>query len=301
MTHMPRNISLFARKLRDWRTRNGAHGRLTQEGLAELLDVSVDAIGKYERSVSFIRGDLEYRLTDRLGWSREEVLACREDWEARQRHHGESRYQLMDEAAIDEHFGGSWPRAIKGMIAFAEEQFGDLPCDVEVNCDRYQELYESIPAQLAAVLCDGQFVAGWTLPFLIPEDEQMFRECRFVESTLSLERIRRPILPGTYFGYCPGLMIAPRHEAAAALLMSSFVRFLEDFSERDIFLHGVGTISVSPSGAQVCADLGMQRLGSHESHAEFGIWEISGAAIAQSIFAKRSPLLRHRYAEVFGA
>ena len=76
--------SPFARHLRAWREATGQHGRMTQEGLADLLGVSVDAIGKYERSVSFIRGDLEHRLVERLGWSRDEVLACREDWLALQ-------------------------------------------------------------------------------------------------------------------------------------------------------------------------------------------------------------------------
>ena len=58
------NTSLFARKLRAYRTSAGAHGRLTQEALAERLGVSVEAVGKYERSLSYIRGDLEPRLAD---------------------------------------------------------------------------------------------------------------------------------------------------------------------------------------------------------------------------------------------
>lgn len=109
---MTRHPSLFARKLRNWRARNGEHGRVTQEALAETLDVSVDAIGKYERSVSFIRGDLEHRLSERLGWSRDEILACREDWEARHIGKAKTGYQVLDDAVVDEMFSGSWHEAI---------------------------------------------------------------------------------------------------------------------------------------------------------------------------------------------
>ena len=41
--------SLFAQKLRAHRIGCGEHGRMTQEELAASLDVSVDAISKYER------------------------------------------------------------------------------------------------------------------------------------------------------------------------------------------------------------------------------------------------------------
>ena len=57
---MPDQPSLLAQKLRDHRARQGRHGRMTQEELAEALGVSVDAIGKYERSRSYLRGDLVY-------------------------------------------------------------------------------------------------------------------------------------------------------------------------------------------------------------------------------------------------
>ena len=98
--------SLFARKLRAHRAGHGRHGRMTQEALAELLDVSVDAVSKYERSLSYIRGDLEHRLTERLGWGMEDVLACREDWEAgRSRPSGPS-HRLLSELDILAEFDG---------------------------------------------------------------------------------------------------------------------------------------------------------------------------------------------------
>ena len=92
--------SLLARKLRAHRARGGKSGRMTQEELAELLDVSVDAIGKYERSVSFVRGDLEHRLIERLGWSLADVADCRTDWEANHLHPRQSRYRLLDEPTV---------------------------------------------------------------------------------------------------------------------------------------------------------------------------------------------------------
>lgn len=61
-TKMKNWTSLFAQKLRSHRIGSGRHGRMTQEELAMILNVSVDAISKYERSLSYIRGDLEYQL-----------------------------------------------------------------------------------------------------------------------------------------------------------------------------------------------------------------------------------------------
>ena len=100
-------MKIDARKLKALRQQHG----WTQEELAELLDVSPDAIGKYERSLSYIRGDLEPRLIERLGWSRDEVIACREDWEARQSGTGAARYRLLDGPTVDEVYGGSWAEA----------------------------------------------------------------------------------------------------------------------------------------------------------------------------------------------
>lgn len=78
------------------------------------------------------------------------------------------------------------------------------------------------------------------------------------------------------------------------------MRFLESLAAREVFLHGIGSISVSPGGAQICRDLGMTRLGVHFLDPGYEVWELPGTAIARSIFARRSPTLRRRYAEAFG-
>lgn len=298
MTDRP---SLFARKLRHWRTSNGTHGRVTQEGLADLLDVSTDAISKYERSVSFIRGDLEHRLTERLGWSRDDILACREDWEAR--HLGKTRngYQVLDDALVNQVFAGSRRAAINAMIEYVEGELGDMPDELAADPDVFRSIYEGYPDYWTAILKDARFVAKWGLLFLRSPDEALFRQGRLMESTLTVDGLHRPILPGTCFGYCPALVISRGHEAASSLLLTSFVQCLEGLASRDILLHGIGTVSISAGGAQICKDLGMTRLGSHVLNPEYGIWELTGDAIATSIFAKRSGLLRRRYADAFGA
>jgi transcriptional regulator with XRE-family HTH domain len=293
--------SLFSRKLRAWRATNGAHGRQTQEELAELLGVSVDAVGKYERSVSFIRGDLEHRLADKLGWSRDQILACRDDWEGRNKSSTRSNYRLLDDTAVKEVFDGSWRRACLASITMADAALGPLPEGLEANEDVFLPIYETYRDHWSAVMHHDEMVAKWTLPILLPEDETLFRAGRLIESELSVERIRQPILPGTYFGYCPALIVCHGHEAAATLLMSSFVRFLERLAERDVFLHGMGTVSCSPGGAQVCRDLGMNRLGNHCLDPDFGVWELHGGAVPDSIFGRRSSLLRRRYSEAFGS
>ena len=121
-----------------------------------------------------------------------------------------------------------------------------------------------------------------------------------MESELTVEGIHRPIFPGTCFGYCPALVISKGHEAVASLMLTSFVHFLEELAARDVLLHGIGTVSVSAAGAQICEDLGMTRLGNHFLNPEYGIWELTGEAIARSIFAKRSRFLRQRYVAEFG-
>jgi transcriptional regulator with XRE-family HTH domain len=291
--------SLFATTLRAWRASNGAHGRMTQEELAELLDVSVDAIGKYERSASFIRGDLEHRLAERLGWSREEILACREDWETRQRRAGKGPYRLLDEAAVHDVFSGSWSAAARASIDLASGELGALPREFEVNEDILLPIYETFHDHWAGVMHGDEMVAKWVLSVLTPEDETLFRTRRFTEGNLSAEQFYRPILPGTYFGYCPSLIIRPGHEAASMLLLSSFVAFLEALATREILFHGIGSVTVSPGGAHICRDLGMTHLGPHESIPGCHFWDLPGAAIPGSIFARRSNLLRQRYEEAF--
>jgi hypothetical protein len=291
--------TLFARRLRDFRGSSGAHGRLTQEQLAEMLGVSVDAIGKYERSLSYIRGDLEHRLSEQLGWSREEVLACREDWESRARQSG-SRYRVMDNAAPDAIFGGSLETAISANLALATRLLGDLPDQLEVNRDVFAGSMAAFPENWTSVLSGGEMVASWSLIFLLPEDVALFRRGALDETTLTSDRLRRAILPGRFFGYCPGLLVAPGHEAVSHLLLQSFVGFLEDTARRGVILDGIGTISVSEGGAQVCRDLGMVRLCDHVLSPSYGCWELPGAGIPASIFGRRSRLVRRAYSEAFG-
>ena len=296
---MAHRTSLFARKLRAWRACNGVHGRMTQEGLAEKLGVSVDAVGKYERSVSFIRGDLEHRLIDRLGWSRGDIQTCREDWEARQKTPGEGAYRLLDDALVHQLFEGSWTQAIHAMIEMADTELGALPAEFASSQAVFMPVYDAYRTHWAAVMHNGEIIAKWALPFLLPEDEAHFKAGKFIESDLSVDRTHRPILPGTYYGYCTAVIIKPGHEAAGPVLLSSFVRFLEDLAARDILLHGIGTVACSAGGTQMCRDLGMTHLGNHRAIPDFGIWDMPGAAIANSIFGRRSPTLRTLYSETF--
>ncbi len=291
--------SLFAQKLRAWRSANGTHGRMTQEELAEKLGVSPDAIGKYERSLSFMRGDIEHRLSDRLGWTKAQIFACREDWAARADHPGKPAYRILDDALVSVHFNGSWREASRASIELAEQTMGALPEDLAANQDVFQPIYETYRDHWTAVMSGGEMVAKWTMVFLLPEDEALFRTGDLVESELSVDRVRQPILPGTYYGYSPALIVRPGHESAAMLLIASFVRFLESLARRDVILHGIGTISCTPGGAQICRDLGMTRIGDHALGPDFGLWDLPGHAIANSIFGRRSALLRRTYSAAF--
>ncbi|NNE81606.1 MAG: helix-turn-helix transcriptional regulator [Silicimonas sp.] len=291
--------SLFAKSLRDWRAKNGTHGRMTQEELAARLEVSVDAISKYERAQSFIRGDLEHRLGEKLGWSRDQILACREDWEHRTRRRDANTYRVLDDDLVGALFDGSWHEAGKASIVLAETAFDALREEFAVNQDVFLPIYERYRDHWAAIMKDGQMVAKWTLPFILPEDVKRLRNGTFVEANLSADRIHQPILPGTYYGYCPALVVLPGHEGAASPMLSSFVAFLERLASRDVYLYGIGTVACTAGGVQVCKDLGMAHLCDHELDSRLSIWELSGAAVPGSIFGKRSASLRRAYAREF--
>jgi len=296
---MPQAPSLFARKLRDWRLTSGTHGRMTQEQLAERLGVSVEAIGKYERSLSFIRGDLEQRLADQLGWTRSEILACRADWQARQQNGGTGGYRLLDARLVASVFNDDWAAVSDAAIALAHDSFGPLPPELEVCDTVLHTAYQTFRDHWGAVLHGDRLVAKWAVFFLRPEDEALFKSGQLVETELTADRMHRPLLPGTYYGYCPALIVRPGHEATASLLLSSFVQFLETLAAREIFLHGLGTISCSAGGAQICHDLGMTRLGDYFVSPDYGVWTLPGHAIASSIFGRRSPRLAAQYADLF--
>lgn len=101
---MTASSPIFADKLRSYRARNGKHGRMSQEQLAVLRGLSVDAISKYERSLSYIRGDLEHLLIEKLGWTQGEVVACREDWEIRSNEKHDS-YRVLCEHEVALEYG----------------------------------------------------------------------------------------------------------------------------------------------------------------------------------------------------
>lgn len=296
---MQNTPSLFARKLRDWRLTNGTHGRLTQEQLADRLGVSVEAIGKYERSLSFIRGDLEHRLSENLGWTRADILACRADWQARQNSSSADGYRVLDTVLSETLFDGDWARISRAGLDLAKEAFGPLPSEIEVRDETLEPAYRAFPDNWELILLGDRPVGKWAVFFLTPEDETLFRAGQIVESELTIDRVHRPLLPGTSFGYCTELIVLPGHEAAATLLLGSFVHFLENLAAREVFLHGLGTISCTKGGEQLCRDLGMTRLCDYFVSPAYGVWTLPGAAIARSVFGRRSPRLAALYAEMF--
>lgn len=298
MTDTP---SLLARKLRAYRASHGLHGRMTQEQLAERLGVSVDAVGKYERSVSYLRGDLEHRLMERLGWSRDEVQACRDDWEISQKQPNRAGYRLLDQAAVDEVFGGDRRKAAMAKTDFANAELPEMPLEFEASRQVFVPLLLAFPDHWGAVLSGDQVVASWVILLLLPDDVERFRAGTFIETDLSPDRMHRPILPGQYYGYCPGLVIKPGHEGATPLLLRSFVQFLEALTERDVLLRGIGSISVSAGGAQLSRDLGMNMICRHHLDPDYGVWELPGSAVPGSVFGRRSLAVRRRYADAFPA
>ncbi|MEO0783240.1 MAG: helix-turn-helix transcriptional regulator [Pseudomonadota bacterium] len=294
--------SLFAQKLKSWWTSHGENGRVTQEGLAEILGISVEAVSKYERSVSFIRGDLEHRLADRLGWPRSEIVACREDWELRAQSPDRAPYRVVDKEVVDDVFGGSWGKVVDAMNTMAGEQFAEIPGACPVDRDLFDRIYENFSNQWRAIECDGQIVAKWVLLTLFDEDEALFDAGQFDEDTLTLDRICQPILPGTYFGYSPALVVRPGHEGASTLLISSFTEHLEELADRGVLYHAIGAVAVSRGGERICQGLGMDDLGEYHACGTCvgcTMWRFSGAGIARSIFARRSALIRASYSAEF--
>jgi hypothetical protein len=281
---MPVKQSLFAQKLKAWRASHGDHGRVTQDGLADLLGVSVDAIGKYERSVSFIRGDLEHRLSDRLGWSRNEIIACREDWELRHHAPDQSSYRIVDQQAVDDLFDGSWDNLVDAMNTMASAQFDSLQIDCGINRSVFDPIYAHYRNQWRAVERDGKIVAKWVMLTLFDQDEELLKARKLDENNLTLDRVCQPILPGTYYGYCPAVVVCPGHESASTLLISSFVDYLEELATSGVLFHGLGTVAVSRGGERICKGIGMDYLGQYEDTGGFSVWNLTGAGIARSIF-----------------
>ena len=287
--------SLFARKLRAHRARQGDHGRMTQEELAEALGVSVDAIGKYERSLSFIRGDLEHRLVECLGWSREDVLACRQDWEAGRKVAGRPGYRLLYERDILQEFGGSARDVNRAVAAMECGGVGELPDGFSASDAVWGEILNEGALTGVYVMHGSDLVGHVALVFPDSDLEQRFHDRSLEEGALSPDYLKRPILPGTYFAYCPAVYVARGHEAAARPLLSGFVKVLEELADREIFVREIGAIACNPLGRQLCEELDLTWLGKHRHHPSFGMWILPGERIATSIMGRKSPKLRQAY------
>ena len=287
--------SLFAQKLKAHRLGQGRHGRMTQGELAETLGVSLDAISKYERSLSFIRGDLEARLIDTLGWSREDVVACREDWEAGRRRQTGGTYRLVSEDACIAMFDGSYAAC---NAAIAALEYGDLetmPDGYSASAEGWVETARSGAVNSVYVFREKSMVAFFGLVFFGPDLEQRFRDSVLEDAEIRAYLLKRPILPGSYFGYCPALYIARGHEAAARLLLTGVVALFEELADRDILVEQITAISMSSLGRQLCSDLGFDFLGPHRNHPEFGMWSLPSSRIGSSLLGRRSAKLRLVY------
>lgn len=293
--------SLFARKLRDYRAGGvGGAGRQTQEQLAERLGVSVDAVGKYERSLSFIRGDFERRLVDRLGWSPAEVTACRVDWETHHLRPTAAGYRLFDAPGLTAFFGAPMREVDREVFALLDAHLPPLPDGFAAENRIWGEIYTRLPSYAAYAVSNGQIVGHWALVLFGPEEAATFRARAFLEASVTPDLVHRAVFPGAYFGYCPAVVIARGHDAVAPQLLGAFVAFLEELAAREVVLEGIGATAVTAEGRQFCAELGFDFLGDHVRFPEFGVWELTGAGIARSIFARRSRAVRLAYDAAFG-
>ena len=291
--------SLFAQKLRSHRIGCGEHGRMTQEELAASLDVSVDDISNYERSLSYLRGDIEYKLVEKLGWSRETVLACREDWEAGRPALQASAYRLLNNLEVLDEFDGSASAVTQAVATMETEGSNGLPSGFSASDTIWRDIQNEGRLSGPYVMQGSVLVGHVGLIFPGSALEERFHECRFDEGEVTPELLKRPILPGEYFAYCPAIYIAQGHEAAARLLLSGFVTELEGLARREIFIREMGAISVNALGRQLCEDIGLRFLGNHERYPDFGIWIIPGHEIATSILGRRSLKLRRAYGNQF--
>lgn len=294
---MSESSSLFADKLRCFRARNGTHGRMTQEELADLLGLSVDAISKYERSLSFVRGDLEHRLTERLGWNRDEVVACREDWESRE-HKSQTDYRVFREYDVATELG-SIEKADIAVQALERAGAHEFPEGFSASAPIWREILRDGAMSGVYVTHNGQLAAHISLVFLNDTLEARFRRRHLVETEFSLDALRRPLLPGDYFGYCAGVYIANGQQKAALALLSGFIGILEDLAEREIFLRDLAAIAASPIGHQLCEDLNFQFTGKHVDHSGLEFWHLSGDRMSSSLFARRGRRLRQAYSDHF--
>lgn len=287
--------SLFSQKLKEYRVKNGRNGRMTQEELAEELNVSVDAIGKYERSLSFIRGDLEYRLTEVLGWSREDVIACRRDWEASQSAPEKQSYRLVLNRDILSEFQNDPVLVSEAIAALEIGDENDVPVGFAADHPVWCDLQRAGCVFGSYVMLGSRLVGHAGLMFPGLQIERAFLDRRLDESELKPELFKRPILPGQYFAYCPEISLATGHEHAARLLLSGYVKLLEDFAEQEVIVRTIGALSINAMGRQLCEDLGLHYLGSHRTYSDFGVWTMSAKKIAASVLGRRSPRLCKAY------
>ena len=268
---------------------------MTQEELAEKLDVSLDAVSKYERSLSYIRGDLEHRLTENLGWSADEVIACREDWETGRTRQSGPTYRLLNERDALAEFGASVTARNRAIAAMETGDLDSMPDGFSASDSIWIDIATEGVLSGSYVMFGAELVGHVGLIFLGPALERRFRDCRLEEGELSTDLLKRPILPGEYFGYCPAVYIARGHEAAGLLLLSGFVGILEDLAEREVFVREIGAISISKLGRQLCEDLGLRFHGEHRRYSGFGVWTLPGEKFASSILGRRSAKLRTSY------
>ena len=82
-------------------------------------------------------------------------------------------------------------------------------------------------------------------------------------------------------------------------MVSSFVKHLEDLAVRGVLYRGIGSITCSGGGAQLSRDIGMARLGRYALDPDSEVWELTGAALATSLFAQKSAIVREAYSRAF--
>lgn len=277
---------------------------LTQEALAEKLNVSSITIFRWEKGASLPEGKHVSKLIEELEFNHKELGDLFEQWILKNETSRPS-YSIRGYEYVDANFE-DWSKFLDHLIDIDVRSIPNMTVEHEGTAEQWAPIFKNNPYTWKLLTFNDVIVGYW---HYIPLKESVFKAAvsgDLLESDLSDDMVEFLVEAGNYRMFISMIVVEPAHRnpAATSILKESFIKEISNLARRGFFFSDICACAFSPVGIDLCNLLGMDRVGRHNKVSDMEVSEVyylDGKQICSRGIFKSNKRLAALYAKNFSS